>query len=105
MHKGRLARVEHEEATLLLTGRRSLEVLSQTCGINFREALPDKVVFTRVAGVSCGVFTEAIREVPVYRIWVDPSYALYLWETLVEICHSLDGGEIGAGCIYSELPP
>jgi len=102
-YKGKLVRVEHQEATFLLTGRRSLEALAQTCGIDFREVTPHKVVFTRVAGVSCGVYRETIREAPAYRLWVDPSYAVYLWETLAEICQSLDGGEIGAGCIYPEL--
>jgi glycine cleavage system aminomethyltransferase T len=102
-HQGKLVRVEHQEATFLLTGRRSLEALAQTCGINFLEATPHRVVFTRVAGVNCGVYPETLREVPAYRLWVDPSYAVYLWETLVEICRSLDGGEIGAGCIYPEL--
>ena len=102
-HKGKLVRVEHQEATFLLTGRRSLEVLAQTCGINFHEVTPHDVVFTRVADVSCGVYPETLREVPAYRLWVDPSYAVYLWETLAEICLGLDGGEIGVGCIYSEL--
>ncbi|MBC8351472.1 MAG: hypothetical protein H8E66_05765 [Planctomycetes bacterium] len=102
-HKGKLVRVEHQEATFLLTGRRSLEALAQTCGINFREVTSRKVVFTRVAGVSCGIHPETFREVPAYRLWVDPSYAVYVWETVAEICQSLDGGEIGAGCIYFEL--
>jgi glycine cleavage system aminomethyltransferase T len=98
-----LVRVEHQEATFVLTGHRCLEALAQTCGINFREALQDKVVFTRVAGVSCGILPESLRGGPAYRLWVDPSYAVYLWETLAEICASLEGGVIGAGCIYSEL--
>jgi|CXWL01.1.fsa_nt_gi sarcosine oxidase subunit gamma len=99
-----LVRVEHQEATFVLTGHRCLELFAQTCGINFREALPDKVVFTRVAGVSCGILPESLHGgVPAYRLWVDPSYAVYLWETLAEICASLGGGVIGAGCIYSEL--
>lgn len=102
-HKGQLVRVEHQEATFLLTGRRALEVLAQTCAINFRKVTPHKVVFTRVAGVSCGVYPETLREMPAYRLWLDPSYAVYLWVTLAEICRSLDGGEIGAGCLYAEL--
>lgn len=100
---GQLFRVEHQEATFLLTGSRSIEVLAQTCGINFREASQRKAVFTRVAGVSCAVFPDVLRETPAYRIWVDPSFAVYLWETLVEICESLDGSVIGAGCVFPEL--
>jgi len=103
--KGRVFRVEHQEATFLITGSRSLEVLAQTCGINFSEAVARQVIFTRVAGVSCGVFPDSVRNIPTIRIWVDPGYAVYLWETLVEICESLDGNVIGASCIYSELSP
>jgi len=102
-HLGELVRVEHQEATFVLTGHRALEALAQTCGINFLEALPDKAVFTRVAGVSCGILPERLRDTPAYRLWVDPSYAVYVWETLAAICASLGGGVIGAGCIYSEL--
>jgi len=100
---GQVFRVEHQEATFLLTGSRSWEVLAQTCGINFDEAAPRTVIFTRVAGVSCGVFPDALRDVSTYRIWVDPSYAIYLWETLVDICESLDGSVVGAGCVYPDL--
>jgi sarcosine oxidase subunit gamma len=102
-HDGQVFRVEHQEATFLLTGSRSLEVLSQTCGINFGEVVPRQVILTRVAGVSCGVFADAVRNIPVYRFWVDPSYAVYLWETLAEICESLSGKVIGARCVYPEL--
>lgn len=102
-HQGRLFRVEHQEATFLLTGRRAWEALAQTCGVNFADVKPRHVAFTRVAGVGCGVYPDTLRDVPTYRLWVEPSYAVYLWETLAEICRSLDGGEIGAGCIYSEL--
>jgi heterotetrameric sarcosine oxidase gamma subunit len=102
-HAGQMFRVEHQEATFLITGSRSLEVLAQTCAINFSEAARRQVIFTRVAGVSCGVFPDAVRNIPTYRIWVDPGYAVYLWEALVEICESLDGNVIGASCIYPEL--
>lgn len=102
-HKGKLVRVEHQEATFLLTGCRAGEALAQTCGINFRDATPGNVFLTRVAGVSCGVYPETLGELPAFRLWVDPSYAVYLWQTLAEICRSLDGGQIGTGCIYAEL--
>ena len=45
-HGGPLFRVEHQEATFLLTGSRSIDVLAQTCGINFREAARRTAVFT-----------------------------------------------------------
>ncbi len=102
-NSGQVFRVEHQEATFLLTGSRSLAVLAQTCGINFDEAASRHMIFTRIAGVSCGIFPESLRDVSTYRMWVDPSYATYLWESLVEICESLDGGMIGVGSVYPAL--
>ena len=95
--------VDHQEATFLLSGSRGPEVLAQTCGINFSEAVPQRAVFTRVASVSCCILPDTVRQVLCYRIWVDPSYAMYLWDTLVEICESLDGRVIGAGCLFPML--
>lgn len=101
-HDGEMYRVEHEEATFLLVGTRADKVLAQTCGINFRKVAAHQVVFTRVAGVSCGVYQNSTVN-PAWRFWVDPAYAEYLWETLVEICESLDGQVIGVGCLYPQL--
>ena len=101
--QGQIFRVDHQEATFLLSGSRGPEVLAQTCGINFSEAVPQRAVFTRVAGVSCCILPDTVRQVLCYRIWVDPSYAVYLWDMLVEICESLDGRVIGAGCLFPML--
>ena len=95
--------VDHQEATFLLTGSRVLTVLSQTCGIDFQQATPRQAIFTRVAGVSCCVFPDEADGFLCYRIWVDPSYAVYLWDTLVAVCENLGGSVIGAGCIFPEL--
>ncbi len=95
--------VDHQEATFLLTGSHVVSVLSQTCGINFRDAIPRKAIFTRAAGVSCCILPDGIGGIPGYRIWVDPGFALYLWEALVDITESLSGSVIGAGCIFPEL--
>jgi glycine cleavage system aminomethyltransferase T len=100
---GNVFHVDHQEATFLITGLCQLDVLAQTCGINFREAIPRRAIFTRIAGVSCCVLPNEIEGVPGSRIWVDPGYALYLWETLVEISESLGGSVIGAGCIFPGL--
>jgi sarcosine oxidase subunit gamma len=97
-------RVEFQEATFLLVGTRAIDVLAQTCGINFDEAVPRRLIYSRVAGVSCGIFPDSIGEVPAYRFWIDPSYAAYLWETLEQICHDLGGNAIGAGCLFPDWP-
>lgn len=102
-HRGRVFPVERQEAIFLLVGSRSLEVLAQTCGIDFGRASRQHLVLTRIAGVSCGVLPETVTGARVWRLWVDASYAVYLWETLLEVCESLDGGTIGAGCLFPEL--
>ena len=57
----------------------------QTCGVNFLQEPPNRIVYTRVAGASCGIIPTANK----YRIWIDYTLAPYLWETLSEIAHDL----------------
>jgi sarcosine oxidase subunit gamma len=96
-------RVQREEATFVLIGSRSLDVLARTSSVNFRESAPRRLVLTRVAAVNCGVFSDPRDGLPAFRLWVDASYAVYLWETLVEMCVELGGQPIGAACLYPEL--
>ena len=100
-----VARVEWQETTFLLIGPRARDVLAQTCGINFRDVAARQLIFTRVAGVSCAVLPDPVGDIWACRFWIEPSYAVYLWETLVEICEGLEGSPIGAGCIFPELLP
>lgn len=86
--------IPREEAAFLLTGHRSRELLAQTCGHPLADSPAGKLVFTRVAGVSCGVLPQRGDETIVYRLWLDPSFAIYLWETLLEIALELGGGAI-----------
>lgn len=96
---GQVFRVERGDATLLLIGSRANVVLAQTCGINFQDVPQRHLVLTRVAGVSCDVLPESVADQPAFRIWVDCTYALYLWETLVEISEELGGIVVSASCI------
>ncbi|MEX2285466.1 MAG: hypothetical protein WD648_00175 [Planctomycetaceae bacterium] len=96
---GRIVHIDRQEAAFLLAGSRALEVLLQTCGINFAEAVAGRLVMTRVAAVSCGVLPEVADDLPLFRIWVDCSYAVYLWETLAAICEELGGSIVGAACL------
>lgn len=96
-------RVDRQDATFLLSGNRSREVLAQTCGVNFAVAPANKLVMTRVAVVSCSILPQPIGDLPVYRMWTDYTYAPYLWETLVEIIDELGGGVIGARCHYPDM--
>ncbi|MGD9853629.1 MAG: hypothetical protein AB7U20_01635 [Planctomycetaceae bacterium] len=102
-HTGRLERIERQEATFALCGAQALDVLRQTCSIHFDDVLPRHFLWTRVAGVNCGIIKNAIGPVQGFRLWADCSYAEYLWETLAEICASLDGRVIGAAAIFPDL--
>jgi hypothetical protein len=42
-------------------------------------------IYTRIAGVSCGIIPFEESGQRLYRIWVDYTLAAYLWETLAEI--------------------
>ena len=91
-----LAPVVREDAALLLVGPRAIELLLQTCGYEFSKSHDQRLVYTRIAGVSCGVLPQQILGNRGYRIWFDPSYALYLWDALVEIATEFGGGTVDA---------
>ncbi len=100
--------VEQQDTTFFLVGPRAIDVLAQTCGVNFRQAARQRLVLTRVAGVSCGVLPETINPdekdpIPVFRLWTDPGLALYLWEQLVEIGDDLGGRVIGVRRLFPQL--
>jgi sarcosine oxidase subunit gamma len=94
--------VVRQDATLLLTGSRAIEVLAQTCSINFRQAPDGRLIMTRLAGVSCAVLPQSVEGVATFRLWIDPSYAVAMWETLSGIVAELDGGIVGAACLYGD---
>ena len=84
-------RIEQQSVTLVLAGDAALGVVAQTCGVNFVGELADRMVYTRVAGASCGVLPREEAGQRVYRLWVDYSLAPYLWKTLAEIAAGLRG--------------
>lgn len=94
--------VVREDATFLLCGARVLDLLAQSCGHDFSKSGSNQLVYTRVAGVSCGILPQQIAGRPVYRLWFDPSFAIYLWELLGEIARELGGGVVAASAILRE---
>jgi sarcosine oxidase subunit gamma len=96
-------RIEREDATFLLCGTRAVDALAQTCGIDFAEAAPNRLILTRVAGVSCGILPQPAENMVVYRLWVGPSSAIYLWEQLTQILSDLGGAITGAAAFYPNL--
>jgi sarcosine oxidase gamma subunit len=82
-------RVEQQSVTLVLRGNAALGVLAQTCGVDFAGEPVGRMVYTRVAGASCGVLPLDEDGQRVYRLWIDYSLAPYMWETLAEIAAEL----------------
>jgi sarcosine oxidase subunit alpha len=95
--------VVRQEATFLLVGRRVRDVLAQTCALDFGELPPRRLVYTRIAGVSSAILPSDLGGIPAYRLWVDPSYAADLWQSLATIVQELNGCVVGSAWLYSEL--
>lgn len=86
--------VFRQDAQLMLWGRQANEVLLQTCSFNFEslERRAYTVVMTSMVGVSATVLPWLIEDELTYRIFCDPSYGIYLWETLAEIVQDACNG-------------
>jgi len=91
--------VERQDASFLLAGPEASVVMAQTCGVDVVREAPDRLLMTRVAGVSCSILPRAHGDGRLYRLWLDPSYAVYLWEQLTQIVTELGGGIVGVDCV------
>jgi glycine cleavage system aminomethyltransferase T len=57
-----------------------------------------------VAGVSCMVLQRPLLGHECRQIWVDNTYARYLWETLLAIGHEHSGRAVGLGPFVESRP-
>jgi heterotetrameric sarcosine oxidase gamma subunit len=80
-----LYRIEQQQAIFELRGNKAVRVLAQTCGVDPTVQPTNRIFFTRIAGVSCGIIVLERQAGRVYRIRVDYTLAPYLWDTLAEI--------------------
>ncbi|MAE64300.1 MAG: sarcosine oxidase subunit gamma [Phycisphaeraceae bacterium] len=94
--------LERQAATFLLSGGSAREVMAQTCGVDFDDVEPGRLVMSRVAGVSCTIIPHGASG-GAWRIWCDYSYGAYLWQTLLEILSELGGGPVGAAAHFPAL--
>ena len=83
-------RVEQQSTSLRLGGAGAPALWRQTCGVDIPAEPVNRILYTRVAGVSCGIIPEDLNGERAYRLWVDYSYAPALLESLLEITESLD---------------
>jgi sarcosine oxidase subunit gamma len=89
--------VLREDAAFLLSGKGSLDVLAQACNVNFAELDLDQqpVIMTSMIGVSVLVVPYDATDEQRYRIWCDPTFGLYLEETLGRIVIECGGNYTG----------
>ena len=85
--------VLREDLRLVLGGERVAEVLAQVCNVNFSalDIAQRPVVMTLMIGVSVLVLPQQQPDGAIYRIWCDPSFGTYLWETLEEVVQKMPG--------------
>lgn len=95
--------VIRQDAGIALIGKRVNELLVQTCNMNFNELGSENrtVVMTMMVGAAVLVIRRDHQDLPGFRVWCDPTYAPYLWETLTGIAAELGGGPIGLGGLLS----
>jgi sarcosine oxidase subunit gamma len=84
-------RVERQDATFVLEGVEAPKVLAQLCSIDFCSAPVGRVCLTRVGGVNCAVLPQGSDAAPVFRLWVDYTWAVAFWEILAEVSGDLGG--------------
>ena len=90
--------VIRQDAGIALIGPRVNELLLQTCNVNFAalDTGARVAVMTQMIGVSVLAIRFADEPLARYRVWCDPTFAPYFWETLAEIAVELGGGVMDA---------
>jgi sarcosine oxidase subunit gamma len=88
---------QHGLVTLALGGERTDEVLARLCAVDLSAHAfdADAIAQTQLALTSAIVMRSAVTGPPGYRIYVDTSLALYVWDVLDEVAQSLGGGVLG----------
>jgi sarcosine oxidase subunit gamma len=99
-------RVLRQDASIVLAGSRGAELLRHVSAYDFVGGeTPGRMVFTRVANLSCMALSKRFNEIPAWQFCCDGTYGPYLWETLLEVAHEFGGGIIGLQALVPELAP
>ena len=86
--------VMRQDSAIVLGGEAAGDVLAQVCNVNFSalEMSQRPVVMTLMVGVGVLVLPQfSLEDGAIYRIWCDPSFGSYLWETLEQIVEKIPG--------------
>lgn len=96
--------VLRQDAAIALAGKRVNDVLLETCSFDFAAIdTQETLVMTSMAAVPVLVIPQRREGLPLTRIWTDPTFAPYLWQTLLEIVQDLGGGPAGLSSLFPHL--
>lgn len=95
--------VLRQDAALVISGAKSGELFRHVCSYDFVNEVHPNLVFTQVAGVSCSILRSELNGLPVFRLWTDGTYGIYIWRTLLEVAAELGGGAVGTAVFYPAL--
>jgi len=90
--------VVRHDLVLRLQGPKLNELLRQICGVNFQplltEARTDQgpLLMTSMIGASVVVVPVQGTVAAELILWVDPSFAMYFWTTLLQVAAEIGGG-------------
>jgi sarcosine oxidase subunit gamma len=85
--------VLRQDSAFVLGGPRATDALAEVCNVDFAALAPaeKQVVMTLMAGVAILALPQATDDGIIHRIWCDPSFGPYLWETLAEVVQTTTG--------------
>ena len=95
--------VLRQDASLIISGSRAGELFRHVSSFDFITNPHHDLVFTPIAGVSCSVLRTELNGIPVFRLWTDGTYGLYIWHTLLEVATELGGGAVGTAVFFPGL--
>ena len=88
--------VLREDFAVVLGGKHATHALAEVCNVDFaaQNAALKPVVMTLMAGVAVVVLSQVTDTGTEYRIWCDPSFGSYLWETLASVARTTTGNTV-----------
>ncbi len=90
--------VVRQDLVLRLQGPELNTLLRQICGVNFKPLLADApaergtLLMTSMIGAGVVAIPMRVASATELILWVDPSFAMYFWTTLLQVAAELGGG-------------
>jgi sarcosine oxidase, subunit gamma len=101
--------VLREDSEFVIGGAQAALVLAEVCNIDFARIAGKQrlAIMTLMAGVAVLVIPQFEGSARRYRIWCDPSFGAYLWNTLTNVIADHSGAVLGMRQLAAapRLPP